>query len=187
MSQNKSLTCPQCFKALVPKIHQNIELDVCQDGCHGIWFDYGELFLLTQSDDFATLDATFEGTYEKKPVKDSLEGDALRRCPKDSVEMERFEWNVGSGIVMDSCPQCQGIWLDAGEMEGVAAFVQRFQRKPAEVPEELQEKAAHIHQTAMKTETTLNQEISRQIIRENPGVLDDVLRWLLKTVMPVSK
>jgi len=39
------------------------------------------------------------------------------RCPK--CEMELIEINY-KGIKVDECSECEGIWLDAGELEAVA-------------------------------------------------------------------
>ena len=35
-------------------------------------------------------------------------------CPVDSAEMKK---DITSGIIIDHCPECGGIWLDAGELK----------------------------------------------------------------------
>lgn len=37
-----------------------------------------------------------------------------RRCPVDAVAMIK---EVVVGVVIDRCPNCRGVWLDAGELQ----------------------------------------------------------------------
>lgn len=39
------------------------------------------------------------------------------RCPKCGMEMIEIDYK---GIEIDKCSECEGIWLDAGELEAVA-------------------------------------------------------------------
>ena len=39
------------------------------------------------------------------------------RCPKCGMELSEIEYK---GIKVDKCFECNGIWLDAGEMEAVS-------------------------------------------------------------------
>ena len=50
---------------------------------------------------------------EKKRLKELH----YMRCPKCGVELSEIEY---TGIKVDKCFECNGIWLDAGEMEAVS-------------------------------------------------------------------
>lgn len=39
------------------------------------------------------------------------------RCPKCGMELIEIDYK---GIEVDKCSECEGIWLDAGELEAVA-------------------------------------------------------------------
>lgn len=39
---------------------------------------------------------------------------SVRNCPKCAVELVEEEI---SNVKIDRCPQCQGVWLDGGELE----------------------------------------------------------------------
>jgi uncharacterized protein len=41
-----------------------------------------------------------------------------RLCPVDSTELRRIE---RSGVHVDACPTCRGIWLDRGELDKIVA------------------------------------------------------------------
>jgi predicted nucleic acid-binding Zn ribbon protein len=38
----------------------------------------------------------------------------IRQCPLDSSPMKK---EIAHMIVIDKCPQCNGVWLDGGELE----------------------------------------------------------------------
>ncbi len=39
------------------------------------------------------------------------------RCPKCGMELIEIKYK---GILVDKCSECEGIWLDAGELENVS-------------------------------------------------------------------
>jgi hypothetical protein len=40
------------------------------------------------------------------------------RCPTDDTTLQLAE---RSGIEIDFCPQCRGVWLDRGELDKIVA------------------------------------------------------------------
>lgn len=50
---------------------------------------------------------------EKKRLKELH----YMRCPKCGMELIEIDYK---GIMIDECSECEGIWLDAGELEIVA-------------------------------------------------------------------
>ena len=52
---------------------------------------------------------------EKKRLKDLH----YMRCPKCGLELLEIDYK---DIKIDKCSECDGIWLDAGEMEKVSTF-----------------------------------------------------------------
>ncbi len=118
MSINEGFTCPACRKQLQTVRIRGIELEACTDGCGGIWFDAAELFRLDEPE---------EG--EGDPVLDKLlalprQGAAgpsgeKRLCIKCGAKMKNHEHREGSGIFIDECYVCGGIWLDGGELKAI--------------------------------------------------------------------
>jgi len=41
------------------------------------------------------------------------------RCPKCGMELIEIDYK---GVKVDKCSECEGIWLDAGELETVSKF-----------------------------------------------------------------
>ncbi len=60
----------------------------------------------------------FEGRPTCSECKVALlkEREPLRTCPVDGTSMDK----IASGeLIIDRCPQCSGVWLDADELEAV--------------------------------------------------------------------
>ena len=53
----------------------------------------------------------------KAEEKNKLKELHYMRCPKCGMEMIEINYK---GIEIDKCSECEGIWLDAGELEAVA-------------------------------------------------------------------
>lgn len=47
-----------------------------------------------------------------------MEKESERACPVDGAAMTK---SVSGEIVIDQCPKCNGIWLDAGELDTIKA------------------------------------------------------------------
>jgi Zn-finger nucleic acid-binding protein len=71
--------------------------------CNGHWLQHGELSKL------AARDASVE------PVA-SVRRNSNRFCPADTSPLTEVEFPQQSGLRLDVCPQCKGIWLDAHEL-----------------------------------------------------------------------
>lgn len=58
---------------------------------------------------------------ERRAATRSAEA-TVRRCPIDGEGLETREYH---GVMIDICPKCQGIWLDAGELEALLRVEQK--------------------------------------------------------------
>jgi Zn-finger nucleic acid-binding protein len=112
------MRCPACNRTLTAVTIAGVAVDVCQDGCAGIWFDQGELGSFDEASEDAgriLLELT---------SRPSISADTSRRyrCPKcpDSVLMRRF-FSANRAVTVDECPTCAGIWLDSGELQRIRA------------------------------------------------------------------
>ena len=58
---------------------------------------------------------------EFRRIPDSREQKLPLVCPScdNKPTMEKVEHNRDRKVIMDVCPQCQGIWLDSGELQAI--------------------------------------------------------------------
>lgn len=107
------MKCPACARKLTEIRVGSVALDVCQGGCGGVWFDAGELAHV--NDQHRKSGHGLQVTRDETITVD----DALpRHCPVCSrTKLVRRLFSLGTGVELDCCPKCQGVWLDFGELE----------------------------------------------------------------------
>lgn len=104
------MKCPKCagvFRTEKP-------LSVC-DGCRAVWAPAGALAseMRTEHDLRATFPPREESGF---------------RCPTGcEAELHEVVYSkTDDGLLLDQCPTCLGIYLDAGELQAVAALNRRL-------------------------------------------------------------
>jgi Zn-finger nucleic acid-binding protein len=107
----KSISCPKCGNDLETITYQDITIDRCCR-CAGIWFDFLEVELLkilpgSESLDLGNPDLDSHLNRMQKPIK----------CPRCKCNMTRMVDIDQYTIWYEKCPQCHGVWLDAGEFK----------------------------------------------------------------------
>ena len=124
------MECYKCNEQMNKRPYEGILADCC-DSCGGVWVDSGELSILI-------------GREEKKGQKELMQ-EAKREtqseaqhplsvvgfCPK--CQEEPLQTKYRSGVGIDQCPSCKGIFFDSGEMKKVVSeeesgFLKLFHR-----------------------------------------------------------
>ncbi|MFZ6181431.1 zf-TFIIB domain-containing protein [Nannocystis pusilla] len=117
--------CPGCGEPLVATaVRHGVEFDTC-GACGGIWLDAGELEALTSGlDPSPGAGARNEAELRARvPAPASRESDVrYRECPRCREVMNRRNFGTISGVIVDECRH-HGLFLDAGELEEVEAFL----------------------------------------------------------------
>jgi Zn-finger nucleic acid-binding protein len=94
----------------------DVQLDVCQGGCGGIWFDRFELQKFDEMHESAG-ESLLDIEQDPNIVVDSHK---KRHCPRcGDVIMMRHFMSIKREITVDECPKCAGFWLDKGELGGI--------------------------------------------------------------------
>jgi Zn-finger nucleic acid-binding protein len=109
------MNCPACGKLLSVVEVEPATVDVCKEGCGGIWFDRAEL---------KKLDEAREGGGEL--LLELNQGKAVfraerRRCPRcnpQHVLMTRL-YHPTVHVQVEECPGCGGHFLDPGELGAI--------------------------------------------------------------------
>ena len=107
------ITCPACG-TLMKKINidDKFYVDICSQGCGGIWFDNQELEKLSSEHlDLALILQDFI-TMNHISVDDSV-----RKCPLCHFKMVKNKVYAETPIIIDECYSCGGKFLDKGELK----------------------------------------------------------------------
>jgi len=78
-----------------------------------------------------------------RPVFGIPEGETRRviGCPACSVPMQVVNYGGDSGVFVDRCPDCGGLWLDCDELEKIQVLMERW---ADEAPAKLQELSSEL-------------------------------------------
>ncbi len=111
----ENLICPACGTPM-KKIYINnkdLFLDVCLDGCGGIWFDNRELQKFDEkAEDITAIKNAYAGKTFKK-----IDKTVDRKCPKCHKNMVKNSVSAKQEISIDECYFCGGKFFDYQELE----------------------------------------------------------------------
>jgi Zn-finger nucleic acid-binding protein len=112
------IRCPACFNQLTVTQVGSVTVDVCQDGCGGVWFDAFELEKVDQEEEAAG-ESLLHIRHDPMLAVDSVR---KRECPRCSgIKLHRHFFSAKRKVQVDHCPNCGGYWLDAGELAQIRA------------------------------------------------------------------
>ena len=107
------MKCPACSNELELMTVEGISVDVCKNGCGGIWFDNLELKRVDEKHESAGESLLH---IEKNPDT-GVDYSRIRLCPKcGNQKMMKHFMSLKREVEVDECPACGGFWLDAGEL-----------------------------------------------------------------------
>lgn len=110
----KPLSCPACGKTMekvfIPS--QGINIDICTEGCGGIYFDNREFDKFDEkNEDISEILTKIEGKSFISPNETMT-----RVCPNCGAKMVKNHSSVKQQIEIDECYTCGGRFLDNSEL-----------------------------------------------------------------------
>lgn len=113
----EQIKCPACGK-IMEKVFvksEGINIDICTDGCGGIFFDNREFDAFNeQHENISDIEAKFKGkTFA--PVDQS----GVRICPACGGKMVKNTSKINGNVEVDDCYLCGGKFLDYGELQKI--------------------------------------------------------------------
>lgn len=125
------MLCPRCGNSLSTKKYEEVEVDVCES-CGGTWLDDGELRSIVN-----TREATFDPKFIHETIKSQFKGvpgseqETRLKCPKCESEMPALNYDYKSGVIINSCPNGHGVWLDKDELKKVQIYREYWEEEVA--------------------------------------------------------
>lgn len=118
------MNCPACGETMISELFGSAWIEVCRSGCHGLWFDHGELAKLDARDKGAgpALQEALREAPSERPAE------LTYVCPLCTTTMGRFRHELAPEVEYDECPACYGLFLRAGEL----GRLRRREESPAE-------------------------------------------------------
>ncbi len=106
------MKCPACGKNMCSQDFGGVKVDVCSDGCKGIWFDWLELGKLDEKNE--GVGKALQDALHSPRVNDASRGELM--CPKCGISMHRHLYESDKEVNVDECYKCGGFFLDSGEL-----------------------------------------------------------------------
>ena len=125
MTTKLALPCPRCQEALAPEVFGTVTIDVCA-ACGGHWYDAGELERILEME---PEDRPKDPPGVSPAWVDSKHGVAT--CPRCRQALATERYAYSSDLVLDRCGTCNGIWVDAGELDRMDQLVHEWSRELA--------------------------------------------------------
>lgn len=130
-----TIKCPACRKDMVKVFipHEGIDVDICVDGCGGIFFDNREYNKFDEKHE--NIDEILKAIEGKTfaEVDESLP----RSCPVCGAMMVKNYSSANKKIQIDECYSCGGKFLDNGELQKIRAEFETEEERSAATMKEL--------------------------------------------------
>lgn len=118
MAENERiLECPACHKRLVKVTLESVKktIDICLDGCGGIFFNNKEMSVVMSSvEAFEEIKKVCEGKAFTK-----VDESELRECPFCGTNMVKNYTSYSKEVQIDECYRCGGKFLDNCELQKI--------------------------------------------------------------------
>ena len=121
------MQCPQCSSALESLEYEGAPIHGCNT-CGGEFIgaeDLGRIVRLRHEQFSAELQSALA---ERQPSFGVPESETARAlcCPGCGESMRVANYGGDSGVFVDRCERCQGIWLDQQELEKIQLLTERW-------------------------------------------------------------
>ncbi len=108
-----AMRCPKCRADMEQIDHEGIEVDRCWH-CKGIWFDAGEIEALSDKQAAAAIDTGDQAIGAQHNAMQDYQ------CPRCNGHMSSVVDARQPHISFETCDECHGSFLDAGELRDLA-------------------------------------------------------------------
>jgi len=160
------MNCPVCGKTMVEEDFGDVLVDVCKNGCKGIWFDWGELEKLDENHE--GLGKALEEALNSPRVDDADRGPI--NCPKCGIAMHVHKYSSAKEVGVDECYACGGFFLDSGELRRIRDSHMSDQERDAYVQKLIGEKLLVEDSQRAKIRAAACQKVGWLLSRRYPFV-----------------
>lgn len=146
------MKCPACARTLKAVTCGDIEVDVCEGGCAGVWFDHNELLKFDEPHEFAVP----EILNAMRDPRFVFEAKRVKNCPKCPGEvLGRQFFDIQNKVEVDVCWNCGGVWLDTGELKSIRSQFETTDDRAKAVNE-------YVNRVLAETDVVLEAETKRK-------------------------
>ncbi|MDD5566530.1 MAG: zf-TFIIB domain-containing protein [Candidatus Omnitrophica bacterium] len=132
------MLCPRCKAELKEVAYEGVVIDTC-GACEGEWLDNGEIIAINKAREKAFSDAKkSQAKGAQKTGNPATHSQEALQCPHCKVPMGSLNYSYSTGIIIDRCPSCSGLWLDKDELEHIQIVIEDWDKKTPELQKKFQ-------------------------------------------------
>ena len=135
MDNDFDIVCPACGKKMIKVYMENLQfcIDVCIDGCGGLYFDNREFSKVDEdNENIDDLLLALRGKIFKK-----VDTTQKRNCPCCGASMVKNYSSINKTIEVDECYSCGGKFLDYDELNKIRAEYDNDEQRSAALMKEV--------------------------------------------------
>jgi Zn-finger nucleic acid-binding protein len=153
------MRCPHCDTTLSTIDYEGVAIETC-NSCGGEWLDDKELghIVRIREEIFSAEERRAIEGATKIPGIPMADVEREIVCPTCSATTVPINYGGNTGVIIDRCPECRGIWLDGGELEKIQMLIESWKD---DMPEALKKYGPRLHQVATELESRNKVAVSR--------------------------
>lgn len=157
------MRCPGCDSNLRTIGYEGIDIESCAV-CGGEWLDADELgkIVRIREQRFSAAERSAIDAGARIPGIPVAEIEREVVCPHCGVTTEPINYGGDTGIIINRCRGCRGIWVDSGELEKIQVLVEAWKDN---LPADLRKYGPKLDEIAEQLETS-----NRVVVSQLPGV-----------------
>lgn len=147
------MQCPKCHQQLTGIDYQGVHLETCPK-CGGDWLDAGELGSIIEARKMRFDEKECLAIAQAAKIK-GVKLASLNRhltCPKCGGTTHPVNYGDDTGLIIDECAGCGGMWLERGELEKIQELVEGWRE---ELPADLIQYGPKLRQVALEEDQKL--------------------------------
>lgn len=119
------MQCPKCHQTLSTITFAGVSIQTCP-ACGGDWLDAGELGNIARARQSRFTPEECIAVARAAPITGTPAADLHRHltCPKCGSQTHAVNYGEDTGLIIDECDTCGGVWLDKGELEKIEELVE---------------------------------------------------------------
>jgi Zn-finger nucleic acid-binding protein len=139
--------------------YEGISIETCNK-CNGEWLDEAEIGKIVRIREVKFAPDKRRAIAESTTITGVVLKDVDRdlKCPKCDGTTDAVNYGGDTGIIIDRCTTCRGIWLDAEELENIQMVIEGWDDA---LPGDLQEYGPKLRDIAVKLDEADDVSVSR--------------------------
>jgi len=175
------MLCPRCQGRLEEIVYEGVIIDTCQN-CEGEWLDGSEILLINRARKvvFSEEERVKVKGAQEIVITEITQPEKLLLCPRCNVPLKVLNYAYSTGIIVDSCSECNGLWLDKDELEHIQMVIEEWEKKAPELEAKFLPVLAKIKEERdEKRKKHIDEIIARRPILLRSPLIDPLIKAVL--------